>query len=242
MRIALSGCANSGKTTLLSHFLQKWPMYTTPVKTYRDIITEKKLDHSSKTSDVTQLMILDWMLQEMKKHPQGSHIIYDRCPLDNLVYTLQGNVRGLISDATTAATISFVRESMKDLDIIFWLKYNPKIKIMNDGFRDFDEEYIKETDAFFATLFDQYMENLESDVFLPKDDCPLIFCIDETFSTIDDRLMLIGEFLDKDGNLIETENSVLSMENLETFEQLMGDQKKQQEADENIKNILKNLK
>lgn len=242
MRIAFSGCANSGKSTLVNYFLQKWPMYATPTRTYRDVIRENNLDHSSKTSEETQLMILDWMLLEMKKFPKSSRVIYDRCPWDNLVYTLQGNMRGQISDEVTAATISLVRESMKDLDIIFWLKYNSKIKIVNDGLRDADEEYIKETDKIFSDLFEQYMENLDNDIFYPKEDCPAIICLDETFSTIDDRLMFIGEFLDKDGNLIETDSSVLSMENLEMFEQLMGDQKKQQDADENIKKILKNLK
>lgn len=242
MRISISGAANTGKSTLVSYFLRRWPMYATPEKTYRDVIKENNLSHSSKTSSETQLMILDWMLLEMKKFPPKSKVLYDRCPLDNLVYTLQGNMRGQISDEVTAATIFLVRESMKDLDIIFWLKYNPNIKIVNDGLRDANEEYIKETDKIFSDLFEQYMENLENDIFYPKEDCPAIICLDETFSTIDDRMMFIGEFLDKDGNLIETENSVLSMENLETFEQLMGDQKKQQEADENIKNILKNLK
>lgn len=242
MRIAISGCANVGKSTLISYMKNRWPMYLSPEKTYRDIIKENNLSHSSNTSEETQLLILDWMMSEMKKYPKGSYVLYDRCPWDNLVYTLQGNVDGKISDEVTAATISFVRESMKDLDIIFWLKYNPAIKIVDDELRDTKESYILQTDKIFKDLFDHYMDNLEDDVFYPKEDCPAIICIDENFSTIDDRLSFIGEFLDRNGDLIETENSVLSMDNLQVFEQLIGDQQKQKEADENIKNILKNLK
>lgn len=242
MRVSISGAASVGKSTLIKYFLNKWAMYATPEKTYRDIIRENKMEHSSKTSEETQLMILDWMLLELKKYPKDSHVVYDRCPWDNLAYTLQGNMLGKISDEVTAATISLVRESMKDLDIIFWIKHNPQIKIVDDGLRDADESYIKNTDKIFKDLYDHYMEHLEDDIFYPKEDCPAIICVEEVFSTVDDRLMFIGEFLDNQGNLIETENSVLSMDSLESYDSLLKDLEKEKEADENIKKILKNLK
>ena len=68
MRIAISGTQNSGKSTLVRAFLQKWPMFGTPVKTYRDVIEEHSLEHSSNTNEETQLLILDWMMktQEMR--------------------------------------------------------------------------------------------------------------------------------------------------------------------------------
>ena len=231
MRISISGSANSGKSTLVKAFLNKWPMYSTPTKTYRDIIKENNLTHSSNTSDETQLLILDWMMQEQSKYPSGSKVIYDRCPLDNLAYTLHGNALGKISDETTAATISFVKEAMKDLDIIFWIKHNPNIKIVNDGLRDTSEDYIKQTDQIFQGLFDQYMENLEYDVFFPKDDCPAFICIDNQFVTIDDRLMFIGEFIDYKGELIEGD-SILDPDNLEFLENMLKDQEREFENDD----------
>lgn len=241
MRIAISGCSNSGKSTLVKAFLNKWPMYTTPSKTYRDVIIENNLSHSSNTCDETQLTILNWMMEEQSKHPKGSKTVYDRCPFDNLAYTLHGNAMGKISDETAAATISFVKESMRDLDIIFWLKYNPKIKIVNDTLRDTNEEYIKQVDGIFQGLFDQYMENLEQDVFFPSQDCPAIICIDENFSTIDDRLMFIGEFLDYKGDLIEGE-SLLSPDNLEFLEQMVKDQEREAENESRINKIVSEFK
>ena len=241
MRISFSGCANTGKSTLLRSFLNKWPMYTTPIKTYRDVITENNLTHSSNTSDETQLMILNWMMEEQTKYPKGSKVVYDRCPWDNLAYTLHGNATGKISDETTAATISFVKESMKELDIIFWIKYNPDIKIVDDNLRDTNEEYIKQTDFIFQGLFDQYMENLEQDVFYPANDCPAIICIDEHFATIDDRLMFIGEFIDYKGDLIEGD-SLLSSDNLNFLEQMVKDQEREQENEERINKIVKEFK
>lgn len=241
MRISFSGSANTGKSTLTKQFLNRWPMYSTPSKTYRDVIIENNLQHSSNTNEETQLLILDWMMAEQLKFPKGSKIVYDRSPWDNLAYTLYGNLNGIISDEVTAATISLVRESMRHLDIIFWIKYNDNIKIVNDNLRDTDPEYIKQTDAIFSQLFDHYMENLEDDVFYPKEDCPAIICIDENFSSIDDRLMFISEFIDKNGNLIETENSILDPSNAEFLENMLMDQTKQLKNEENIKQIIKGL-
>jgi predicted ATPase len=241
MRIAFSGAAGVGKTTLISKFKERWPMYWSSAKTYRDVIKENNLSHSSNTNDETQLIILNWMMETLKDNSHIKHSVYDRCPLDNLVYTLQGNALGKISDQTTAATISFVKESMKDLDIIFWIKHNPAIKIVKDDLRDVNEEYIKQTDQIFQGLFDQYMENLEYDVFFPKDDCPAFICIDNSFLTIDDRLMFIGEFIDYKGDLIEGD-SILDPDNLEVLEQMVKDQEREVENEDRINKIVNEFK
>ena len=237
----MSGASGVGKSTLLKAFLNRWPMYTTPTTSYRDLIKTLNLSHSSNTSDETQLMILNWMMEEQSKYDKNSRVVFDRCPLDNLAYTLQGNALGLISDETTAATISFVKESMKGLDIIFWVKYNPKIKLVNDGLRDANLEYVKQTDQIFQGLFDQYMENLEVDVFFPVEDVPAIVCIDEHFLSVDDRLMFIGEFIDYKGDLIEGD-SLLDPNNLEVLEQMVKDQERETENEERINKIISEFK
>lgn len=242
MRIAIAGSANTGKSTLFKAFKQKWPMYVSPPKTYRDIIAENNLEHSSKTTEETQLIILNWMMEEQSKHPKGSHVIYDRCPWDNLAYTLQGNANGLVSDEITAAIISFVKEAMKDLDIIFWIKRNEGIKVVKDGLRDTNEEFITQTEQVFTELFNQYMENLEVDVFYPKEDCPAIICIDEHFSTVDDRLMFISEFIDYKGDLIETDSSILDPSNVDLLEELLGAQIKEMDEEERLKAIMQAFK
>lgn len=241
MRISISGTSCTGKSTLIKSFLNRWPMYNTPSKTYRDVIRESNLSHSSNTSDETQLIILNWMMEEQSKSTKDSKIVYDRCPWDNLAYTLHGNALGKVTDETAAATISFVKESMKNIDIIFWLKYNPAIKIVDDGMRDAKLDYIKQTDMVFQGLFDQYMENLEQDVFYPKDDCPAIVCIDEHFTSIDDRLMFIGEFIDHKGDLIEGD-SLLDPENLEVLEQMVKDQERETVNEERINKIISEFK
>lgn len=240
MRISFSGTANTGKTTLVKAFLQKWPMYVAPEKTYRDVIIDNNLEHSSKTSEESQLLILDWMLKEQDKYPKGSKVVYDRCPWDNLAYTLQGNANGNISDEVTAATISLVRESLKNIDIIFWVKQNKNIPIVKDGLRDVDEKFIDQTESIFSDLFEQYCDSLETDIFYPKEDCPAIIQIDQ--ATIDDRIWFIGEFLDYKGELIETTDSILSPENIGLLEQMITDQQGQIEKDAQLKSLINQIK
>lgn len=240
MRIAFSGAANTGKTTLLTTFLRRWPMFATPNKTYRDVIKENNLDHSSKTSEETQLLILNWMMEEQDKYPKGSKVVYDRCPWDNLAYTLQGNSRGIINDEVTAAIISFVKESMKGLDIIFWIPFNDKIKIVNDSMRDTDINFIKQTDKIFEQLFDQYSNDLENDVFYPKDDSPAIVKLEG--DSVDDRIFYVSQFIDRNGNLIEDEASILDPKNVDLLEQMIKDQSGQLEKDDEITKLIKELK
>jgi predicted ATPase len=240
MRIAIVGAANVGKSTLVQAFLKKWPMYRTLDKTYRDVITESNLSHSSNTSEETQLLILDWMMKEQEKFNTKSNIIYDRCPLDNLAYTLQGNSRGLISDEVCAATISLVRESLKNLDLIFWIKRDESIKIIDDTMRDTDPVFIKETDQIFSDLYHQYCENLESDIFFPKDDCPAFLQIDG--KTVDDRIWFLGEFIDYKGDLIETTDSILDPSNVDLLEKMIGEQQIEIGKDAQIKTLMNQIR
>ena len=240
MRIAISGTASQGKTTLIQHFLRRWTMYKTSDKTYRDVIKENNLKHSSATSAETQLLILDWMTKNLKENKNEKYFIYDRCPWDNLVYTLHANERDLISDEITAATIDIVKASLKDLDIIFWLKYDPSIKIVDDGTRDANLKYIKEIDEIFSGLYQQYTDHLGETPFYIPEDCPAIIPIEGL--SIDDRIAWIGEFIDQKGNLIETKDSVLDPKNLEMMEQMMKEQGMWIEKDNQFKNLTNQIK
>ena len=240
MRIAISGTQNSGKSTLVRAFLQKWPMFGTPAKTYRDVLEENKLEHSSNTNEETQLLILDWMLKTQESIPKDTNIIYDRCPWDNLAYTLVANSYDQISDEVAAASISLVRESMKHLDIIFWLPYDNEIKVVDDGVRDVNIEHLNEVDGVFAQLYEHYSENLESDIFYPKEDCPAIIPVEG--KTVDDRLFYISQFIDEAGALIEPDSNFFSEENLQLMEQMLSDQNKAKSDDETITKLLKEIK
>ena len=123
MRIAISGTACQGKYTLVKDFLDLWPSYKTPEKTYRSVLQENNLSHSSKTNKETQRKILDFMIEEQQKYRSSDNVIFDRCPLDNLVYSMwaceQNNSD--IDEEFVSSCIPLVRESFRNLDIIFFI-------------------------------------------------------------------------------------------------------------------------
>ena len=122
MRIAVSGTACQGKTTLVKDFIKEWPMYSTPEKTYRNFINENDLPHSENTNKDAQWSILNHTIDTIMESEKGDKVIYDRCPLDNLVYSLWAHEKG-INDIDTKfinKCIPVVRESLKFLDVIFF--------------------------------------------------------------------------------------------------------------------------
>ena len=215
-------------------------MYKTTAKTYRNILTENNLEHSSKTNAETQLLILDWMTETLEENKDEKHVIYDRNPLDNLAYSLYAAEKDLISEEVLGLTVDIVRRSLKNLDIIGWLKYDPAIKIVNDGTRDSNLNYIREIDDIFAGLYEQYSDHLEKTPFFIAENCPAIIPIDMT--NLDDRIEWIGEFLDQKGNLIETGESVLDPKNLDMMEQMLKDQGLWIEKDQQYKNLTDQIK
>ena len=224
MRIAISGCQNTGKTTLITNILQVWPQYVTPEKTYRDLIKDKQLPHSSLASKDTQLDILSFMIEQMGDYNKDSKVVYDRCPIDNLVYTLWCHDKGIDGFDKTFVdqTISLVKESMRSLDIIFLLRYDPLIKIEDDGLRDTNVEYIKEIDNIFGVLSDQYTHNLSADIFFPKDDSP---CIITLPTSGQHRIDIIAEYIDVNGELPGDEQSLFNPNNLDELELLVQQQR-----------------
>ena len=146
MRIAICGTANIGKSTLLQDFLQEWDMYGREVKTYRDVLNEKGLPHSKQTTKESQKAILDYMVSTLKEFKKGDKVIFDRCPLDNLVYSMwaMSQEDNDIDEDFIDECIPIVREALTNLDIIFFIpitKQN-KIEIKDNGDRETDEQYI----------------------------------------------------------------------------------------------------
>jgi len=224
MRIAFSGTANTGKTTLIKNFLAVWNQYSTPEKTYRDIIKEKDLVHSSATTSDTQWAILNHMIDQLQSYDKTSKVIFDRCPLDNLVYTLWAHEKGSdgFDKEFVEKCITLTKESMRHLDIIFLLKYDDSIKIEHDGTRDTDVNYIKEIDNIFFALKDQYEQNYDADIFFPKDDSPGIIVLP---TSPQQRIDTISDYIDTSGEIFGDEHSIFNPSKLDELEALVSQQK-----------------
>lgn len=234
MRIAISGTGNQGKTTLINDFIQEWPNYKTESSTYRAKLVAEKLPHSKNATKDTQWKILNHMIDEMQLFKSDDYVIMDRCPIDNLVYSLWCFEKGVgdIDKEFIDKCIPLVRESMKHLDIIFFIpitKFN-NIEIEDDGVREIDPNYIKEIDHIFKAIQAQYQQHPQENPFFPRDDSPALI---EIFGNRHERVEMIKLYLDIDGDVIEGDQSELfNPENLDLMEKLL---KQQVELDENEK-------
>ena len=202
MRIAISGTGCQGKSTLIKDFLEEWPGYNTESKTYRELIQSENLPHSKKATKESQFKILNHMIDEMQTFKPGDKVIMDRCPIDNLVYSLWCYEKGVgnIDKEYIDKCIPLVCESMRQLDIIFFIpvtKASPKIE--KDGMRETDKTYIKEIDNIFKMIGAQHYQNNGRNPFFPKDDAPGWI---EVFGDRQVRIAMIKQYLDVDGDLI----------------------------------------
>lgn len=234
MKIAFSGPANSGKTTLIKEFINKWPNYKTPATSYRDKLKELNLNHSDCTTEETQSVIFNCMNEQLKEFNDEQYIVYDRCPLDCLVYTLQAYDTGGISDDFMEKMVEDVRESLTMLDAIFVLPYNPNYKIENNGVRNTDLNYILKTDSIFKNIMHEYYTNFDEHYFFPKD-CPGIIELED-----DNKLLQIAGLINNRGDMYDAGedeklnqmfgnslNTAMStktkMENLISYQQTLGE-------------------
>lgn len=238
MRIAFSGTANTGKTTLIKNFLAVWSNYNTPGKTYRDIIKEKDLKHSSLTTTDTQWEILNFMIDQLQSYDKKDKVVFDRCPLDNLAYTLWAHDKGIegFDKKYVDKCITLSKESMRHLDIIFLLEYDESIKIKDDELRDTNVEYIKEIDNIFKALFAQYEQNYDADIFFPKDDSPGVIILPVNPQR---RIDIISEYINSDGELYGDEHSLFNPEKLDELESLVKQQKAALDKEEQEKELFK---
>ena len=227
MRLAVSGTASQGKTTLIKDFLAVWSMYTTPSKSYRDVLSENNLLHSSKTTQHTQQCILDFMVKQLSETNKDDNIILDRCPLDNLIYSMWMNSKDnkAVTDSFISESIKKMQQSMKHIDIIFWIPYSESIAIASDDLRDTDVEYIKEIDALFKEIYTQSLYNDKFSL-LPKGDRPPIIMVS---GTRENRIMQIADYVDLQGSVVEPDEQFMSQlttpEGADQLEQLLKQQK-----------------
>jgi predicted ATPase len=222
MRIAISGCAASGKTTTIQHFLQKWPNYTLINSDYRKIIKDKK--HSKNTTPKLQREILDILCKEAEPYTLHQNVIFDRCPIDNLVYSMWcygNNVKGF-DDKFIEESILKVRKSMSYFDVVFICTRDIMPPIESNGVRETDKEYVEETDNLFKAIVSKYKKGTETLPFLEKDNSPAIIDI---YGQPHERIAQIALYVTEEGGMYGENESLLELDKLAEMEKLLREQK-----------------
>ena len=224
MRIAFSGAACTGKTTTINSFLEKWPNYKLINSDYRKLV-RKEGKHSKRATAKMQKQILDILCEEAKPYTFHDKVVYDRCPLDNLVYSLWCHGKGKkgFTEKFIAETIESVKESMRNLDVIFVCSRKLMTGgIVNDGLREVDEGFVKEIDNIFTAISKQAQENIAASPFFVKDDSPGVIDI---HGTTEERIAQIALYVTPDGNAFGEEQSLLNLDEIAKMKGLIEDQK-----------------
>jgi predicted ATPase len=232
MRIVISGSACQGKSTLIDDIIKKWPMYKRSDESYRRIVRDEAIPLNKEVTEAGQWRILNCIIDDIQKTSADDFVLFDRGPLDNLVYSLWANSKDTtqISDEFIKKCIPLIKETMHALDIIFFTpitKFSPIPKEARET-RNIEEEYIKEIDNIFKAIERAYTKTGTSPFFPDEDRPPII----EVFGNREERIAMIELYINQEGNAVVEETSVLDDKNLDLIAKLMGDQKDTQKAEQ----------
>lgn len=215
MRVAVIGTACVGKSTFINDFLDNWSgIYTRPEKTYRDVIKEKKLPHSKQTTVETQQTILDFMVDQHMSYTRQDNVIFDRCPIDNLVYSIHAFDKGGsdIDESFIEKSIPIVKESMRFVDLVLYIPRKPELVIEDDGFRETSEEYINEIDNLFKQV--ELYSHQDNSIFFHHDDKPAVVSIS---GEPRERIRQASLYITEDGGEFGEEDCDIDWEELAKF-------------------------
>jgi len=230
MRIAFSGAACTGKTTTLNAFLNRWPTYKTPKSTYRDLIVNE--NHSKQTDKKTQQAILEFMVRQQKPYTLHDNIVYDRCPLDNIAYSIWAFEKGKkgFNENYINKAIGMVQEGMRSLDIVFLMTRDLMGEIENNMIRETDSKYILEIDNIFKAISKQ-LQTTGASPFFPQNDSPALI---EITGTTEERLEQIAMYVTPEGNMFGEDQSLVNIDEINKMERLLRDQKELLDKDKGI--------
>lgn len=221
MRIAIVGSACQGKTTLINDMIKTWPMYKAHKSGYRKAIRENNLPINKETNKDTQWQILNCLIDDLQGYTSDDNVIFDRCPLDNIVYSLWGNAKNSsdIDDEFIRKCIPLIQESMHLLDIIFFVPITKAapVEISDKQTREVSPEFIEEIDNIFKSIAHNFTRT-GSSPFFPEEDRPPII---EIFGKPEERIEMIKLYIDEKGGIIEGD-SIFSAESLRDMENLLG--------------------
>jgi hypothetical protein len=148
MRIAVIGPQNTGKSTFIEDFLHAFPSYSTPSDTYRDVVHEKGLLINQHTSEESQRAILEFLKTQAEQF-KATDAIFDRCLIDNWVYTKYQHLKGKIKDEFVQETEGYLLDHLAQFDALVFIPTVTGVALVNDELRDIDRSFIDGVNRLF---------------------------------------------------------------------------------------------
>ena len=151
MRVAVIGPQNTGKSTFIKDFITAHPEYTSPTRTYRDVVAERGLHINQLTGRESQELIRDFLIDQVATNTL-QHVIFDRTVIDNYVYTKIAEGNGGIDAAFVTDTWHKSIEALRHLDMLFFVPTAASISLVNDELRDTDVAFIDAVNREFKDV------------------------------------------------------------------------------------------
>ena len=242
MRIAISASQCQGKTTLCNDILAAWPSYQKSPESYRKLLKEQNLPVNKLVTKDSQLKILNALYEDCKQFKSSSDkVIFDRCALDNIIYSLWSLDKKAsdIDPKFINECSDIVKESMRFIDIIFFLPITniAPVPLEEREGREIDADYVGEIDNLFKAVAHQHSKN-QCPLFIKGDSPPII----EIFGSREERLALLKYYINDEGNLVDSDTSVLDINSLGDIESLIQDQREQAAIEKKQKLIISDIK
>lgn len=172
---AVIGSQNTGKSTFIKDIIDKYqdnpifePFVTDPID-YRKVIEEKHLSINREGNLESQRVIFDCLSDQVIKairNPDIKNVIFDRCPIDSLVYTMylldmeKGGVQQHHIDQMVSEMKRFIR--LYDAVVYIPLEHCNHIEVVDDKFRDTDIAYRNYVDRLFKKAI-ATLENIDAE-------------------------------------------------------------------------------
>lgn len=206
MKIAISGTQCIGKSTFVKDFITKWPMYKVAGNSCSTIVQEKNLKHSQESTEETQNVILNHLVDQALSCSKSDHVLFDRCVLDNLAYTTWLCLKEKINPSYLEKVVPLIRETIKLYDIIFFLPITrvAPVNIEDNGTRDIDPVFREEIDNIFKAFHDSYHKQ-DRKVFDPSDSPAII----EIFGKPEERIKMAEFYVNEKGNMYGEDESLI---------------------------------
>ena len=207
MKVAFMGPQCNGKSTLIKEFIKRWPMYKEVKSSYRNLIKTGKITNNQEGTAESQKAILNAIIDDTQKAAAEGNdfLVFDRCVMDNIAYSLWLNEKGKVSDEFIMDTKRIAFEAIRIFDIIFYLPLREEITIVPKKGRDIDPVYRQEIDNIFRAIVGTYEKS--AGIFFPKEDCPAVITLegppDLRIEQIPMYIKPSGKFFDEnDGSLL----------------------------------------
>lgn len=208
-KIGIIGTQCVGKSTLIQDMKDKWPMFSSPDKSYRDLIKEKNLPINKEGTKESQETILNFLVDEAMESVGKKKIIYDRTPIDNLVYSLWLFDKGTsnVDEAFIDKTVSLVRNSIKFYSVIFYIPFCAENDVLLTAKtnRDIDPLYRSEIGHLFEGIYKAWEKT--GSRFFDTDDCPAFIPL---YGSRQERLALLSMYINDKGEFYGESDSLIS--------------------------------